>query len=189
MAAASLSLRGSMLRGPSQRLATAVLLAASLSPSPAADDATGLFTSVAPAASASASLARPHSPVIRERLVRIDFSMLAAVRQALSEEGAPAAALRLNLFGDADLAALVERSHATSSGYALLGRIQAAGPSTLALVVHGDVVAGAVRTPQATYRIQTAGERIYAVSELDRAERRPGAAPVAVVPPIRERTR
>lgn len=49
---------------------------------------------------------------------------------------------------------------------------------TLTLVVNGDVVAGTVRTPEATYRIRPAGNGLHAVSQVDLSQLPPLGEPI-----------
>ena len=50
---------------------------------------------------------------------------------------------------------------------------------TLTLVVNGDVVAGTIRTPEASYRIRPAGPGLHTVSQIDPSQ----------LPPIRHQPR
>ena len=76
--------------------------------------------------------------------------------------------LRLNLFDDTSFTGLVERTAPThSGGYSLSGRLAGVEMGTVTLVVNGEVVAGTVRTPAATYRIRPAGGGLHAVSQID----------------------
>ena len=133
----------------------------------------------------AAAAARPDPLVIRHRMAAIDFSALAGTVTALKRGDVPHPTLRLILFENAEFTAIVEETHPTSSGYALLGRIEDVDLATMALVVNGDVVAGTVRTPQATYRIRTAGKRAYSLDQLDPSKMRPGAMPATRPPPAR----
>ena len=78
--------------------------------------------------------------------------------------------LTLNLFDDTVLAAIVERTAPTSSGYSLAGRIEGVELGTVTLVVNGTVVAGSVRAPVGTFRIRPVGKRLYAISEVDESK-------------------
>ena len=49
---------------------------------------------------------------------------------------------------------------------------------TVTLVVNGAVVAGTVRTPEATYRIRPAGDGLHAVSQIDPARLPPLGEPI-----------
>lgn len=128
----------------------------------------------------------PDQATMRRRLVTIDFEMPART-QAVAIRGAePRATLHLNHFDDVALAATVDRTEPTSAGYALLGSIHRAGLGTMTLVVNGEVVAGTVRTPGATYRIQTSRKGVHAVSKGDCFKPPRGAEPVRRDPPARK---
>ena len=83
---------------------------------------------------------------MRRRLVAIDFEMLREARVAATRQGGVSATLTLNLFDHAEFTGIVENVEATSSGYALLGRIRGVELGTMALVINGEVVAGTVQT-------------------------------------------
>ena len=146
----------------------------------------GLFSAVDPDAARSARAGarefRTSEPrTIRSRLVRIDLGMLDVARAAADGARGPAA-LTLNLFEDAVFRARVERSAATGSGYALTGRLEGVPFGTMALVVNGPVVAGTVRTPEATWQIRSAGAGLYVIRQVDLSTLPPGAEPLAPVP-------
>ena len=160
---------------------TALILAAS-----AAGQGRGLFSPVEPMGVRSVSAISPNGPIVRQRLVAIDFSMLAALRAAAYRQAVPPATVRLNLFDDVEFTAIVEGTQPTSSGYSLLGRIQELNLATIVLVVNGEVVAGTVRTREATYRIRTAGKGVYSISQMDPTKARKEGEPVIVPAPVRE---
>lgn len=145
----------------------------------------GLFSPVEPKGVRAVSATFPNSPTVRQRLVSIDFNMLAAARAAAVLPAVPTT-LTLNLFDDVEFTAIVESTRPTSSGYSLLGRIQQMDLATMALVVNGEVVAGTVRTTEATYRVRTAGKGVYSITQLDPSKERRGGEPVIVPPPVRE---
>ena len=99
---------------------------------------------------------------LRRREVRIDMQRLARV-----VEGEPRA-LRLNLFDNVVLTGIVERWTPTfSGGTALSGRLAGVPGGAVTLVVNGSVVAGTVRLPGSTYRIQSAGGGRHAIIQVD----------------------
>ncbi len=124
----------------------------------------------------------PGVTVLRSRLVRVDLSALAAAR-ADAQPGATPPALTLNLFGDVVFSVVVERTAPTASGYTLQGRLDGVELGTMTLVVNGEVVAGAVRTPQATYRIRSAGDGLHAIRQIDPSTLPPGGEPL-IPPPV-----
>ena len=124
----------------------------------------------------------PGVTVLRSRLVRVDLGALAAAR-ADAQPGATPPALTLNLFGDVVFSVVVERTTPTASGYTLQGRLDGVELGTMTLVVNGEVVAGAVRTPQATYRIRSAGDGLHAIRQIDPSTLPPGGEPL-IPPPV-----
>ena len=185
--------------GTARRGATgAALLWAALLMGEAAAQTGDLFTPVAagPADRRLSSIA-PDPMAARRRLVTIDFGRLAPPDFALAPpaDGTPADALspdgttpgrllRLNLFDDAVFTGLVERMEPTfSGGHALSGRLVDVDGGTMTLVIDGDLIAGTVRTPDATYQIRSVGNGLHAVSQVDPARLRPLGEPVSDQPP------
>ena len=146
------------------RAGRAVSLAAVGGLQPAAPaQSDGLFVAVAQpdsrAAFAPEFAASSDALSLRRRVVSIDFGQL----------GVSADELALNLFDDAVFTGVVERTAPTfSGGYVLSGQLDGVEMGTVTLVVNGDVVAGTVWTPEATYRISSAGGGLHAISEIDR---------------------
>ncbi len=173
-------------RGGGWLLALAgMLLLTALAAGKAAGQTAGLFRSVQPATAvvAPGSEPPPGSLTLRRRLVAIDFGQLTppTAVAAVGAAGAagPSGVLRLNLFDDATFRGLVERTAPTfSGGYSLSGQLAGVAMGTVTLVVNGDVVAGTVRTPEATYRIRPVGGGLHAVSQIDPSRLPPLGEPV-----------
>ena len=146
----------------------------------------GLFSAVSQsAAEMDATRVEPDPLTLRRRLVTIDLAQIAPVTDAATRgttagiEVAPIGVLTLNLFEDAVFTGLVERTATTfSGGQSLSGRLAGIEMGTLTLVVNGDVVAGTVRTPEATYRIRPAGNGLHAVSQVDLSQLPPPGEPI-----------
>ena len=193
--------RAASAAGPRCRLAppAGMLLAASLLAGGAAGQPGGLFTPVEPAATAVApgGFQTPDDPLaLRRRLVSIDFGQLAPPSDAAAAFGAagpasgaaPPGMLRLNLFDDASFTGLVQTVAPTfSGGYSLSGPLAGVEMGTVTLVVNGAVVAGTVRTPEATYRIRPAAGGLHAVSEVDLSRLPPLGEPISPERPGRDR--
>ena len=131
---------------------------------------------------APASLVVSDGAVLRTRVVRIDAAALERVRVGLVSGAAafPEAAVRapgdlppethltVDLFDDAAVTAVVERTAPTlSGGYSLSGGIAGEPFGSFTLVVDGETVAGSVRLPGGTYRIHGAGAGLVALSEVE----------------------
>ena len=112
----------------------------------------------------------------RWRPASIDRVVLETARADLGRPGAPPPMLRLNLFDDVVLATAVDHSGPTASGYTLSGRIGAMGSMTL--VVNGDVIAGTVRTSEATYTIRTLDADVVAIRQVNSSTLPPGGEPL-----------
>ena len=176
----------------------AALLWAALLMGEAAAQPGDLFTPASPGpADRRLSSIAPDPMAARRRLVTIDFGLLAPPDFALAPpaDGTPADALspdgttpgrllRLNLFDDAVFTGLVERMAPTfSGGHALSGRLVDVDGGTMTLVIDGDLIAGTVRTPDATYQIRSVGNGLHAVSQVDPARLRPLGEPISPEPP------
>ncbi len=116
------------------------------------------------------------------RVAVIDFETLSAVREAAAR-GRPAA-VRLNLFEDAEFEWTAERTAATAGGYSLSGPLASVESGTATLVANGETVVGSAWTPEAEYRIRTVGGA--QIVERVAPSRRPacdGAFEVGAPPP------
>ena len=113
--------------------------------------------------------ARPGAGVLRERTVRMDHDVLAVARMRVGRVDARPAVVRLDLFDDVAFNAVVERTGPTSSGYWLSGRVEGWAPGSITLVVNGQVIAGTLRAPGATYAIRSVGDGLHAIRQLDPA--------------------
>ena len=146
-----------------------------------AGQSAGLFTAVSSTdAAIGVAPTAPDNPTLRRRLVTIDLSQLVPQTDAATRgadagiQVAPRGVLTLNLFEDAVFTGVVERTERTfSGGEALSGRLAGIERGWMTLVVNGDVVAGTVRTPEATYRIRPAGDGFHAISQVDPAQHLP----------------
>ncbi len=171
-------------RRRSTALAVAVLMA--LAVGEAAGQPSGLFREPA-AAGAAAGPDLPtvaDSITLRRRLVAIDLGQLTPPADTAATSGAapaaaPAGVLTLNLFEDVSFTGLVRSVAPTlSGGYSLSGPLAGVEMGTMTLVVNGEVVAGTVRTPEATYRIRPAAGGLHAVSEVDLSRLPPLGEPI-----------
>ena len=147
----------------------------------------GLFREVAPAGVVAGPdlSAVSDSITLRRRLVAIDFGQLAptadtaAVVPGGAAAAVPSGVLTLNLFDDASFTGLVQSVAPTfSGGYSLSGPLAGVEMGTMTLVVNGEVVAGTVRTPEATYRIRPAAGGLHVVSEVDLSRLPPLGEPI-----------
>ena len=100
---------------------------------------------------------------LRSRAVRVDLARLAVARNEVSLGSD--SRLRLNLFEDVDLGVVVERTAETRYGYSLSGRIDGDSHGSVTLVVHGDILAGAVHSRQGNFVISLRNGAIHTVRE------------------------
>ena len=140
----------------------------------------GLFL---PAETPGAADPAPGVTVLRSRVVRIDFGALAAARLDV-ERVTSSPTLTLNLFDEVVFSGIVERTAPTlSGGYVLSGRLDDVALGTFTLVVNGEMVAGTVLTPQATYRIRSSGGRLHTIRQIDPSTLPPEGEPLIPPPP------
>ena len=140
----------------------------------------GLFL---PAETPGAADPAPGVTVLQSRVVRIDFGALAAARRDV-EPQTTSPPPTLNLFDDVVFSGIVERTAPTlSGGYVVAGRLDGVELGTMTLVVNGEVVAGTVRTLNATYRIGAAGGSVHAIRQIDPSTLPPGGEPLIPPPP------
>ena len=119
----------------------------------------GLFAALSPS---MRGLVSSGPETLRRREVRVDTGTLSGL------PASGAAALPLHLFDDLNVTGMIERHTPTySGGYALSGRLSGIAGGSVVLVVNGDVVAGTVQMPGATYRIQPLGQRRHSIVQVD----------------------
>ena len=120
-------------------------------------------------AAASAAAASEYlGPTLRQRHARIDSGLLGQARAAAERGDAPAGLIDLNLFDDASFQITGLRTAPTSSGFSLSGQLDGEPLSAMTLVINGDVIAGEVRLPGATFTIQSVGDLVE-IRETDEA--------------------
>ena len=100
----------------------------------------------------------------RLRIAQADLGHLAAAHKTVLA-GRPSR-LRLNLLEGAEFDWIVERTARTAGGYSLSGPLAGVEMGTATLVANGGMVAGWAWTPEAEYRIRTAG-RSQVVERVD----------------------
>lgn len=100
----------------------------------------------------------------KERLVRMTHNELAHVRRQVTSKGA--GHLLLDVGAELELGVVVERTAPTRWGYSLSGRIYSPLAGFATLVVHGEAVAGAIWTPEASYEVVHLGGGDHAVREV-----------------------
>lgn len=96
---------------------------------------------------------------LRHRRVRVDFAALDRVRAALADGESPT--IGVNLFGDVRFEAIDLRTAPTATGYSLAASLRNIPHGTLTLVVNGELVTGTVRTPLATFTIDSSGGTVH----------------------------
>ena len=125
-------------------------------------------------------VAEPGGATVRARRARMDFDPIAGQVARPQPGGAAAPAFTLNLFDDA-VYDVVDLSRApTAGGYSLSGRLDGVPFGDVTLVVNGDVVAGSVTTPGATFMIGSTADGAVEIRETDPSTLPPLSAPVPV---------
>ena len=136
---------------------------------------------VAVGAAPERSMATPGT--MRERFVRIDRELLTAARVSAGRPGRTGTGLlRLNLFDDVVLRAVVDDTGPTSAGFWLAGRTGGSPLGEWTLVVNGDVIVGTVRANGVLYKIAPVDEGVTAIRQPSNPLREasfPAVAPAA----------
>ena len=97
----------------------------------------------------------------------------------ISDSSVQRSELALNLFDDANFTGVVQETASTfSGGYVLSGRLAGVENGTMTLVVNGNIVAGRVWTPEATYRIAPTDGGFHAIQQVDRERLAPLGDPL-----------
>ena len=102
--------------------------------------------------------------VLRSRSVGVDASQLATARAVVAQ--GRQARLRLNLFPDADLIAVIDRTADTFHGYSLSGGIDGQPHGSVTLVVNDEILAGTVHSRQGRYAIAFRNGPIHTIREV-----------------------
>ena len=105
-----------------------------------------------------------HAEVLRSRSVVVDLPELVAVRERLQERGP--VQIRLDLFSDVDLIANIARTAKMRYGYSLSGQIDGDPLGSVTLVVHGDILAGAVHSRQGNFVVSSRNGTVHAVRQV-----------------------
>ena len=114
-----------------------------------------------------AQRSRSDAATVRERLVAVDLELLDAARTNVGLPSTGEKVLRLNLFDDAMLDAVIDRTGPTSVGYWLGGHLAGDELSSVTFVVNGEVIMGTVRSLSAMYAIQSARNGVHAIRQID----------------------
>ena len=131
-----------------------------------------------PASDLPRSAARLGAQTIRWRTANIDLEYLAATRARLGSDSSSAVGPILNLFPDTRFRATAIRFAPTLSGYSLTGSLENFKLGTVTIAVSENVVAGSIRTGEATYTIRSVGEGLVEIRQVDPTTLPPGAEPV-----------
>ena len=148
---------------PLKRWIRAALGAACLA-LPCGVHAAGLFLPIAPAGVAGEPRGASPAMAGQEQRVRIARHELSAVRHDV--ENAGAGRLVLNVADGAHFDVAVERTAPTKWGYSLSGRVAGGGAGFVTLVVHENVVAGSIWTPNTSYELLPLGSGIHALRDI-----------------------
>ncbi|MYD95802.1 MAG: hypothetical protein F4X98_00260 [Gammaproteobacteria bacterium] len=111
----------------------------------------------------------------RHRRMRVDFTALDEVREALADGESPT--IGVNLFEDVRFEAVDLRTAPTATGYSLAASLRNIPHGTLTLVVNGELVTGTVRTPLATFTIDSSGGPVH-IRKVDPSTLRKLAEPL-----------
>ena len=120
----------------------------------------GVFTEVETATAPRINPALEPSTV-RSRMVQVDTRKITAARRGRE-------VLKLNLFDDATVEVDINRVRPTRTGFFISGSPKGTEWGEVRLVVNGPVMVGTVITPEAEYRIRSAGSDRHIIRQIDR---------------------
>ncbi|MCL5807915.1 MAG: zinc-dependent metalloprotease [Deltaproteobacteria bacterium] len=136
-----------------------------------------LFSSATVKGKADATVGRK---IIRQRHVNINLNVL------MKADGSPtldnkALNLKLNLFDDVALTAVIDKTESVSAGgRSFLGRIADVEGSFVVLSVFDGIMAGNITVPGAFYQVRYVGEGVHAVYQIDQSAFPPELQPIPV---------
>ena len=151
-----------MIRATCKQLGIAVFVVVASVSGIRADAANAFLPVSAKPSSAPLASARIGAP--KERLFRVARNELASVRDQVVGRGT--GRLVLNVDADLELGVAIEGMSPTRWGYSLSGRIDDPTVGFVTLVVHEEVVAGHIWTPDAAYELLPIGDGIHAWRDL-----------------------
>ncbi len=118
--------------------------------------------------------------IIRQRHVNINLSVL------MKADGSPrldnkGLNLKLNLFDDVALAAVIDKTESVSAGsLSFIGHVADIKESSVILSVYDGVMSGNITVPGASYQVRYVGERVHVVYEIDQSAFPPERPPIPV---------
>ncbi len=117
--------------------------------------------------------------VLRARFVHINFGLLSIPTKPSEEQAATINALRLNLFEDVTVNAVLDRIERRSQGsFTWFGHIQGTETSQVALVVEREVMVGNIRVPGAFYQVRYAGGGTHVIYQINAQAFPPDSEPL-----------
>jgi len=119
--------------------------------------------------------------VLRSRFVNVNFELLTVPAKPSEGQAGASTALRLNLFEDTILHAVLDRIESRSKGsFTWLGHVKGAGTSQVTLVVEKGVMAGNIRVPGAFYQVRYAGGDTHVIYQINPQAFPPDSEPLEV---------
>lgn len=102
--------------------------------------------------------------LLRSRPAGVDVSQLEGARRAVAQ-GRPAR-LRLDLFPDVNLNAMIERIGDSRTGYSLSGRMEGQPHGGVTLVVSGEALVGPIHSQQGNFSIAYRNGAVHTIREI-----------------------
>ena len=102
--------------------------------------------------------------LLRSRPAGVDVSQLEGARRAVAQ-GRPAR-LRLDLFPDVNLNAMIERIGDSRTGYSLSGRMEGQPHGGVTLVVSGEALVGPIHSQQGNFSIAFRNGAVHTIREI-----------------------
>ena len=144
-------------------------------------DGLGLFIDVANSTIAEDSEAAIKPTIVRSRLVKIDWDILAVAEDSTGRKIFRGGVLLLNLFEDRSYTAHLYHGQASSENHFIwTGHIEGDTRSQVTLVVQDDVMVGNIRVSGDLYQVRYIGGGVHVIREIDERYFPPEAEPIPV---------
>ena len=117
--------------------------------------------------------------VMRARFVNINFGLLSVPTEPSEEHAGTTNALRLNLYEDVTLNAVLDRiERRTQDSFTWFGHIQGTETSQVTLVVEREVMVGNIRVRGALYQVRYVGEGTHVIYQINAQAFPPDSEPL-----------
>jgi len=145
------------------------------------EEGRGLFVEVADPTIAKDSVAAFNPTIIRSRIVKIDWDILAVAEDSSRRKISAGNVLLLNLFDDTSLTARLYHGQARSEEHFIwTGHVEGDRGSQVTMVVQDGVMVGNIRVSGEFYQVRYLGGGVHVIYEIDETKFPPAGEPIPV---------